>query len=195
MLDQAIGGLGLLPRGRGDHQMTNEDGMTPAMPTPSSTKKPAQSRLSSEDDARLKIAFRLLQGASLGLLGVAGIMVAGSTIVAALTGKADPFLNTVDKIFISLMPVVATWVGTVLAFQDLVTYQNAKYGKVVENSFAFVAKGRMLADAVAAMSKQAERAGVTCQDVFVTDTGKTDEPVLGWLTDRRIHNFAQFSEG
>ncbi|MEQ1912637.1 MAG: hypothetical protein ABMA15_27715 [Vicinamibacterales bacterium] len=45
-----------------------------------------------------------------------------------------------------------------------------------ERSFAIVAKGATLADAAGAMTSQ-------CSDVFVTEHGRKDEPLLGWLTN------------
>ncbi len=42
------------------------------------------------------------------------------------------------------------------------------------------------------MRKVEKEAGIACQDVFITATGEKSEPVLGWLSDRRIQNFAQF---
>jgi hypothetical protein len=47
--------------------------------------------------------------------------------------------------------------------------------------FGVVARDRTLRDAKAAMESQKN-----CQDVFVTATGGTGEPVVGWITDGRI---------
>ena len=46
---------------------------------------------------------------------------------------------------------------------------------------AFVGSQSTLAEAKAAMSSVPN-----CYDVFVTDTGRPEEPVLGWLTDVKI---------
>jgi hypothetical protein len=45
-----------------------------------------------------------------------------------------------------------------------------------EASFAVVSRNATLADAAAAINKQ-------CSDVFVTENGRRDEPILGWLTN------------
>ncbi|QNT69088.1 hypothetical protein HQ394_06625 [Defluviicoccus vanus] len=281
-----------------------------------------------QTEARLKIAFQILSWATFGLGVIVAIMVIGASIISIRVADdgGKTFSTTVERIFTSLLPVVATWVGTVLAFyftkesfqaasdsakanfkegsstvtaavaelgdrrlaaqpvsqcmrsyddiakivkpvaelsklnlvndieplfkdkvtrlplfdaqkvikymihksvlafffdhvqtvqqktsapgaaqvagvsltrenatlQDFLTYNDGKYGKVVETSFAFVAKDKTLADAVAAMRKVEKEAGIACQDVFVTATGEKSEPVLGWLSDRRIQNFAQF---
>jgi hypothetical protein len=47
--------------------------------------------------------------------------------------------------------------------------------------FGVVARDRTLRDAKAAMESQKD-----CQDVFVTASGGTGEPVVGWITDGRI---------
>ena len=53
--------------------------------------------------------------------------------------------------------------------------------KLFESSFAFVAQTATLADAKHEMEKIDK-----CGDVFVTSTGKKDEPILGWITDNTI---------
>jgi hypothetical protein len=47
--------------------------------------------------------------------------------------------------------------------------------------FAFVSKNATLAQAQAAMN-----AWAGCQDVFVSEHGRPDEPVLGWVTNTRL---------
>jgi hypothetical protein len=49
---------------------------------------------------------------------------------------------------------------------------------IFENSFVVVDRQASLAEARSAMQ---ERAG--CSDVFVTEHGRADEPVIGWLTN------------
>jgi len=49
---------------------------------------------------------------------------------------------------------------------------------ILEGGFAFVGATARLAEAAAKMAQRRE-----CQDVFVTSTGKPDEPVLGWITN------------
>jgi hypothetical protein len=86
--------------------------------------------------------------------------------------------------------------GTVLLFSGLSTQEIdpfpflPKTGAVagylwplelVEKSIAFVASKATLEDAKAEMEKTSN-----CQDVFVTQTGKADEPIQGWLTNTEI---------
>ncbi len=61
-----------------------------------------------------------------------------------------------------------------------------RLGEIVKTTFAFVSRSSTLADAKQAME---QRAG--CQDVFVTETGKASEAVLGWLTNTRIARLAR----
>jgi hypothetical protein len=63
-------------------------------------------------DSRLQIAIQILRWTTGGLIIIALAMVIG----AAWTGDAQKFLDTVDKIFTALLPLLGTWVGTVLAF-------------------------------------------------------------------------------
>ena len=50
-----------------------------------------------------------------------------------------------------------------------------------ESSFGFVPSTATLADAKREMERIEK-----CADVFVTQSGKKDEPVLGWITDNTI---------
>jgi hypothetical protein len=50
--------------------------------------------------------------------------------------------------------------------------------QLFESSFAVVPKNASLAEAKAAMETKAD-----CRDVFVTENGRRDEAVLGWLTN------------
>jgi hypothetical protein len=57
---------------------------------------------------------------------------------------------------------------------------------LVAKSLAFVSKNATLGDAKAAMEKTKN-----CQDVFVTENGTPDEPILGWLTNTDISKYAK----
>lgn len=48
-------------------------------------------------------------------------------------------------------------------------------------AFAFVARSASLADVKTAMESKEE-----CNDVLVTETGQATEPVLGWITNKRL---------
>ncbi|MGC2780892.1 MAG: hypothetical protein WA418_35185 [Bradyrhizobium sp.] len=52
------------------------------------------------------------------------------------------------------------------------------FADVVTNSVAYVAEAASLADAKAAMEAKPQ-----CQDVVVTATGKSDAPMLGWISN------------
>lgn len=58
--------------------------------------------------------------------------------------------------------------------------------RVVSDSFVFVARTATLADAKAAMDAKPK-----CQDVFVTATGDSKEPLLGWITNNEIAKHAE----
>jgi urease gamma subunit len=58
--------------------------------------------------------------------------------------------------------------------------------KVMAQSFNCVRQDATLADALDAMNKIGD-----CQDVFVTQTGSKDEPVLGWITNVVIQENAK----
>lgn len=62
--------------------------------------------------------------------------------------------------------------------QPLPGAAGATYKNMVQTTLAFVGKDRTLADAKAAME-----AVSGCQDVIVTETGSTSEPVQGWVTN------------
>ncbi|MEM1114681.1 MAG: hypothetical protein AAGI11_22400 [Pseudomonadota bacterium] len=54
-------------------------------------------------------------------------------------------------------------------------------GKTLKETVAFVSQAATLAEAKAAMEKIKG-----CADVFVTNGGSRDEPVVGWITNKRI---------
>lgn len=65
--------------------------------------------------------------------------------------------------------------------------ENSKELKTLfENGFAFIAEGDTLLDAKKAMSRKE-----TCQDVFITKTGRVNEPVIGWITNNIIQDNAK----
>jgi hypothetical protein len=66
-----------------------------------------------------------------------------------------------------------------LKFSDLLGVPALK--DLLEKSFALVAEAATLADAKAKME-----ATPNCEDVFVTKTGASTEPVIGWITDNAI---------
>jgi hypothetical protein len=71
-----------------------------------------------------------------------------------------------------------------LTFKELVS--DAALSKAFEGGFALVQKSANLADA-----KQRLEAKTGVEDVFVTETGKLEEPVLGWLTDNLLSDEAK----
>jgi len=58
--------------------------------------------------------------------------------------------------------------------------------ELVEKSIAFVSAKATLGDAKAAMEKMKN-----CQDVFVTENGKPEEPIVGWLPNTEISKHAR----
>ena len=58
--------------------------------------------------------------------------------------------------------------------------------ELVEKSIAFVSVKATLGDAKAAMEKTKN-----CQDVFVTENGKPEEPIIGWLPNTEITKHAR----
>ena len=58
-----------------------------------------------------------------------------------------------------------------------------------EKSFGFVSKAATLADAKTVMDAISRT--IKCEDVFVTESGKSDEPVLGWITNKAIARYAK----
>ncbi len=66
-----------------------------------------------------------------------------------------------------------------LTLKDFLSFDDMK--KMVADSLAFVSIDATLAEAKIELGKVEN-----CQDVFVTENGKKDEPVLGWLTNGEI---------
>jgi predicted lipoprotein len=70
--------------------------------------------------------------------------------------------------------------------RNFLNYNNNSMRDRVSNTRAFVSASASLADAKTAMDKVNG-----CQDVFVTQTGQSTEPVLGMLTNVDILNYAK----
>jgi hypothetical protein len=66
-----------------------------------------------------------------------------------------------------------------LLLKDFLDFEDNR--KLVEETMAFVSAEATLGDAKKEMEKNPK-----CQDVFVTETGKKKEPVIGWLTNIEI---------
>jgi len=60
------------------------------------------------------------------------------------------------------------------------------FGDVVKGTIAFVASGQTLEDA-----KRAMEALPLCQDVFVTQSAKAGEPIMGWISNVDITRLSQ----
>ena len=73
-----------------------------------------------------------------------------------------------------------------LTVDDLFAVQ--RIDKLTKDSFAVIPKTATLADAKTAMDQQSKTLGSlgTCEDVFITESGGPDLPVLGWITDTII---------
>jgi hypothetical protein len=65
------------------------------------------------------------------------------------------------------------------SFEDFLQF--AEMRELVEKSIAFVSAKATLGDAKVAMEKKKN-----CQDVFVTENGTPEEPILGWLPNTEI---------
>jgi hypothetical protein len=78
-----------------------------------------------------------------------------------------------------------------LSLADLMA--DPQLGPVVRGSFALVKSDATLADAKKAMDKASSALGSAgnCYDVFVTDSGSPDDPVIGWITNDIINDNAK----
>jgi len=78
-----------------------------------------------------------------------------------------------------------------LTLADLMA--DPQLGAVVRGSFALVKADATLADAKNEMDKTSAALGGAgnCYDVFVTETGKADEDVIGWITNDIINDNAK----
>ena len=85
--------------------------------------------------------------------------------------------------FIALKNIEATKVQPSFHYDNATLDEFLDYKNMREltESLAFVSTDALLADAKKAMEEKKN-----CQDVFVTENGKEDEPVKGWLTNVAI---------
>ncbi len=67
-----------------------------------------------------------------------------------------------------------------LTLKDLLDWASPEV-QLFKNSFGFVSPDATLAGAKQIMDKIPK-----CGDVFVTQTGKATEPIIGWVTDNLI---------
>jgi len=73
---------------------------------------------------------------------------------------------------------------TALTLKDLLEFPNML--DLVEKSLGFVSVKATLGEAKATMEKTKN-----CQDVFVTEKGRADEPIIGWLANTDISKHAK----
>ena len=71
-----------------------------------------------------------------------------------------------------------------LNLRNFLDFEDMK--KTVEKTLAFVSIASTLGDAKREMERTEK-----CQDVFVTQNGKQEEPVLGWLTNIEISRYTR----
>jgi hypothetical protein len=70
-----------------------------------------------------------------------------------------------------------------LTLRDLID-SDSDLQELLQNSFGFVPETATLADAKREMEAVSKK--LPCNDVFVTQGGKPDQPVIGWITDNKI---------
>jgi hypothetical protein len=68
-----------------------------------------------------------------------------------------------------------------ITLKDFIEKSEGKIKDVLLKGFGFVKPGDTLLQA-----KNKLDAIVECEDVFITQTGKREEPVLGWITNKII---------
>jgi len=89
--------------------------------------------------------------------------------------------------FLSQIALDPTKLGTKkaadLTLKDVMD-SDAKLKQLFQGSFGLVAENATLADAKRAMETIAKT--VPCNDVFVTQTGQANEPIIGWITNNTI---------
>lgn len=73
-----------------------------------------------------------------------------------------------------------------LSLNDLVHSDSPKIKQIIEQAWQFVKPESTLAEA----QEKMEKTGV-CQDVFVTQNGTTNEPIIGWITNITIAEHAR----
>ncbi len=73
-----------------------------------------------------------------------------------------------------------------VTLKDLLESNNEQFKKMLNRSVGFISISANLLDAKRVMDATEE-----CFDVFVTQTGKNSEPILGLLTNNRIFQYAK----
>jgi hypothetical protein len=111
------------------------------------------------------------------------------------TGPANRVLHrSIIERFITKQALTAKLDAAQMADLTLADLMNDKeLGLVVLGSFALVKSEASLADAKNAMDNASAALGSkgNCYDVFVTDNGKADETVIGWITNDIINDNAK----
>ena len=111
------------------------------------------------------------------------------------TGPANRVLHrSIIERFITKQALTAKLDAAQMASLALADLMNDKeLGPVVLGSFALVKGDATLADAKNAMDNASAALGPAgnCYDVFVTDNGKADENVIGWITNDIINDNAK----
>jgi hypothetical protein len=110
------------------------------------------------------------------------------------TGPAERVLHrsTIEK-FVAKQGFAATAANQLKDLNLAQLMADPEFGAVVRAGFAIVKSDSTLADAKTAMDKASAALGPAgnCYDVFVTDTGKADEVVIGWITNDIINENAK----
>ena len=117
----------------------------------------------------------------------------GGAAAEATDGEGAP---AVDSGAGNARPQAATAPETPKVVADLTLadlMNDSILGPVVRGSFAVVKADATLAEAKSAMDKASAALGSVgnCYDVFVTDNGKADETVIGWITNDIINENAK----
>lgn len=79
-------------------------------------------------------------------------------------------------------------------FDDLLKHpfrNSTTIGNIMEQSVAYVRMDGTLADAKRKMDDRSKGSTVECRDIFITENGRDDETVLGYLTDTMIEKFTE----
>ena len=87
---------------------------------------------------------------------------------------------------VKLSPAVDVTKDTLAKLLPQKSLAGKTFDDIVKGTIAFVASGQTLEDA-----KRAMEALSLCQDVFVTQSAKADEPMLGWISNVDITRLSQ----
>lgn len=111
-------------------------------------------------------------------------------LVPSFSSKGFPDVRNIihDKTLYKFIAKIATAAPVVLApadatLQDLLV--DTELGLLL-STFVIVPSSYTLADPKKKMDEMPN-----CRDAFVTLTGKPTEPIIGWLTDARLAEFAK----